>query len=282
MHSRHARLGRVITILRGQGKWPASRRLWLRGGADLAARDWRWSPSLMSVSSTSAQQSRSTRSSAWPQGTSGSHMPCRIRTGRSRCSVLDADQMVATFLDQMLGDGIGIAVERGLVIDAVALELGFHLGAHAVPHQPLGHVEGGRDQHETGQSRAQAGSHKLAREQERDPPAHRRADKDGAALANAVKHGGSLFQPVADRGVQQIALGQPMRPNSRSGASAGACPPPTRQAPRPWWMPCPTESPKAREWPGHRRLPRRQNDRRCGGACCPCQLPGIAVRLRPS
>ena len=58
--------------------------------------------------------------------------------------------------------------------------------------------------------RAQAGSHKLAREQERDPPAHRRADKDGAALANAVEHGASLFQPVADRGVQQIALGQPM------------------------------------------------------------------------
>ena len=49
-----------------------------------SGRDWRWSAPLMRVSSTSPQHRRSTRSSAWPQGTSGSHMPCRMRTGRSR------------------------------------------------------------------------------------------------------------------------------------------------------------------------------------------------------
>ena len=84
-----------------------------------------------------------------------------------------AEQMVAALLDQMLGDRIRIAVERRLVIDAVALELGSHLGAHAVPHQPLGHVEGRRDQHETRQPVEPAGFGELAREQERDPAAHR-------------------------------------------------------------------------------------------------------------
>ena len=35
---------------------------------------------------------------------------------------VDADEMVAPLLDQMLGDGIGIAIERRLVVDAVAVE----------------------------------------------------------------------------------------------------------------------------------------------------------------
>ena len=42
----------------------------------------RWSPSLIRVSSTSAPSSRSTSATAWRQGTSGSRMPCRMRTGQ--------------------------------------------------------------------------------------------------------------------------------------------------------------------------------------------------------
>ena len=60
-----------------------------------------------------------------------------------------ADQVLSPLLDHACGDGIGIAVERGLVDDAIAGERGFRLCGHLVPHQPLGHVPGGRDQNET-------------------------------------------------------------------------------------------------------------------------------------
>jgi Ca-activated chloride channel family protein len=82
----------MVTDLQSKGS-SAGRSTWATRAATVASRrrrscsrDRRWSPSLTSVSSTSSEPSRSTRSSACRHGPSGSRMPCRMRTGRSSAS----------------------------------------------------------------------------------------------------------------------------------------------------------------------------------------------------
>ena len=105
-----------------------------------------------------------------------------------------ADQVLAPLLDQSLGDGIRVAIERGLVDDAIARERGFRRFGHLVPHQPLGHVPGGRDQNEARELCQRPLARELAGEQKRDPSAHRRADHNRARRLGKEKleHGGGL------------------------------------------------------------------------------------------
>jgi hypothetical protein len=79
-----------------------------------------------------------------------------------------------------------------------------------VPHQPLGHVPGRRDEHESSQPFEPLLSLKLPNKEEGDPSTHRRAHHDRAPVFQQLKHGAGLFQPVADRSLEQIAIRQPM------------------------------------------------------------------------
>ena len=123
---------------------------------------------------------------------------------------LTFEQMRATLVDQMLGDGIRVGIGRGHVGDAGPLDLVLRCLRQLAPHQRLGHVEGRRDQHQACELMTAARLREMPRQQERNPAAHGRADDDAGSLAHQLPHRDRLFEPIADGGVKQIAAGEPV------------------------------------------------------------------------
>ena len=183
----------------------------------------------------------------------------------------DAEQMVATFLDQMLGDGIGIAVERGLVIDAVALERRFRspasCGATSAARSCRRRARSVRDR-PTARACRLAPSWRASKSAIHPPIEE--PTRMAAALADQVEHGPASSSQSPIEASQQIALGQPMariveaehgqahalRPRGKRHGLGGS--------------PCPTESPKAREWPG---IAACRGGKTIGDAAAPAALP---------
>ncbi len=108
-------------------------------------RDRRWSPSLTSVTCTSAPPRRSARRSAVSHGTSGSRWPCSRRTGQASGDGRAQHEVVAAVLDQRAGDRGRVSVVAGHEEHAVAVQGRAFGGRHGVPHQGLGEVGRGGD-----------------------------------------------------------------------------------------------------------------------------------------
>ena len=258
--------------------FPATQRLSLRGGADPAGRDWRWSQSLMSVSSTSPQHSRSTRSSAWPQGTSGIAHALQDAHWQIEMKRLDADQMIAPLLDQMLGDWVGLA-RRAMARNrrrrarASLSSLASCGATSAAPscRKPARSARGrraGRSPPARANWRASTSAiHPPIEEPTTRVRRSPRRPSTAAASSNQSPIEASSRLPE-ERPVARIVEAQ-------HGQAAGTRE--RRPSPAPWCSPCPTESPTARAVRDRRSPLHRRSDRRCGGACRPRPLPGIAV-----
>ena len=117
--------------------------------------------------------------------------------------------MLAPLLDQAAGDRIGrFRILRRPLPGAFGLDLPLHLGREFLPHQLFGEIDRRRDQHQAGdRARAAARRFELARQQQRQPAAHRRADQHLRALGEALEHRGAVLQPAADGAVGEVAAG---------------------------------------------------------------------------
>ena len=117
-------------------------------------------------------------------------------------------QMVAALLDQRPRDRIGIAIVRRPQPHPLGLDLLADLRRKAFPHQFLGEIRRRRDQHQPGQ-RGLAGRppRQFARQQQRHPAAHRRADHDLRPAAEPVEHRDALLEPAPDGAVGERAAG---------------------------------------------------------------------------
>ena len=173
-----------------------------------SGRDRRWSPSLISVSTTSSLEKCETRSSAWRQGTSGSCTPLQ---DVHRAAVVDQPaehEMLAALLDQLLGDRIGLAVvivrrpksrrpSPRSRVDGVG---------ELLPEQFLGEIDRRRDQHHAGDRRRVLAPSRSARASSSasQPPMEEPITTCGP-LAKLRVDGKALGQPAADGAVEEVA-----------------------------------------------------------------------------
>jgi len=117
-----------------------------------------------------------------------------------------ADEVPAAILDQRAGYRVGVlGIGGGPHEDPCRLYFLAHVLRKALPHQRLGHVPGGGDQHEPRQPPALPCGHQPAGEKQRDPPAHARADRDDGPFRMGGKDGPGFLQPVADGAAYQGA-----------------------------------------------------------------------------
>ena len=149
-------------------------------------------------------------------------------------------QMVAAFLDQRARDRIGRAIGRRPQPHALGLDLLPDLRRKALPHQLFGEIRRRRDQYQAGQRCiAAAAPGDLARQQQRHPAAHRRADHDLRARAEPLEHRDAFFQPAPDRAVDEGAAGFAVAGIIEPDAGAVVLGGPGIQRDAPWCPACP-------------------------------------------
>ena len=171
-----------------------------------SGRDSRWSPSLIKVSTTSSRAKRDTSSTRVP--------PRHVRILHAlqdvhRAAGLDQpaeQQMLAAVLDQPLGDRIGrFGIFRRPHPGALVLDLALDSVRELLPHQLFGEVHRRRDQHHAGDRAPPIAACAVARQQQRQPAAHRRADHHLRALGELRVDRDALLQPAADGAVIEVA-----------------------------------------------------------------------------
>src|SRR5712692_5324157 len=118
-------------------------------------------------------------------------------------------QVSASLLDEPAGDRIGLlGILRRSRPNAGLLDLALDLRRKPFPHQLFGEVDRRRDQHEAHHARVWLrAARQLARQQQRQPPSHRRADHNLRPAAKGIEHGERFLEPAADRAVGEIAAG---------------------------------------------------------------------------
>ena len=131
--------------------------------------------------------------------------------GRMAADEAVKQEMPAPVLDQRAGEDIGLGrIVGGNLPEAIAFDGGAHLRRSVRPDQRLGEIHRRGDERESGEARALAGVMQRAREQQREVAAHRRAHHDLWPVRLGAEHGEALFQPAADRPVEEVAAGLAM------------------------------------------------------------------------
>ena len=140
-----------------------------------------------------------------PQGHRNRHVGvCRAlqKTQRKRqCQGAAQHQMVAAVLDQALRDDIGIAIVRRQRDPApagqrVALRL-----AKRIPHAVFGEIRGRRDANQPCD-----GARIGPRDQQRNPPAHRRSNQNLRPRGARGNHCRGILQPIPDAALLELTL----------------------------------------------------------------------------
>src|SRR5579872_630770 len=135
-----------------------------------------------------------------------------MRTGHDLDGPTEQKVLAALF-DQLAGDGIGIAIFGRSQPYARGLDLVADFARKSLPHQFLGEIRRGSDQY---QSRERSAGRlsvgvpapgQFAREQERHPAAHGRADHHLRTGRKALEDRNALFQPAPDGARREITAG---------------------------------------------------------------------------